>query len=143
MVRVFSAKRGLLSCQKLSKNGPRALFSTSFPKSNNNEDLEKVKILIEQKMAELKRAEQKRIEDEKKPKLSDFTRPIVTTLIIGSITYLSLHWLWWHLEYKEREIVLKEEMKSKEDELAALLQGQDTPKQTAGKKSWFRFWSTN
>lgn len=36
-----------------------------------------------------------------------------------------------------------EEMKSKEDELAALLQGQDTPKQTAGKKSWFRFWSTN
>ena len=65
MIRVFAAKRGLLSCQKLSKNGSRALFSTSFPKSNNNEDLEKVKVLIEQKMAELKRAEQKRIEDEK------------------------------------------------------------------------------
>ena len=39
---------------------------------------------------------------------------------------------------------LTEEMKSKEDELAALLQGQiEKSKQTAGKKSWFRFWSTN
>lgn len=65
MIRAVNMKSGLFAKRTMVNNVPKMLFSTSLAKSNNAEDIEKVKELIEKKMAELKRAEQKRLEDEK------------------------------------------------------------------------------
>ncbi|CCH41776.1 hypothetical protein BN7_1315 [Wickerhamomyces ciferrii] len=119
-------------CQ--SKSIQRVLLSTSISRSNNAQEIEKVKHLLETKMSEIRDAEAKRQIEDQKPKLSDFSRPIVSTLIIGSIAYLSFHWVWWYLEKEERE----KELKTKEEELAKIAPVRDSTE--VNKKSWFRFW---
>jgi len=86
---------------------------------------------------------------------------LITTFLIGSIAYLTLHWAWWYLEYNEREEDLKSKLPShyssyitnltkaqlvqKEAELALLMKGQqeEESKKSSSKSSWFRFWRTN
>lgn len=64
MIPANCLSRGLQRGHLVARSAPKALFSTTFPRSNNAEDIEKVKRLIEEKMVELKIAEQKRKLDE-------------------------------------------------------------------------------
>lgn len=64
MIRTGCLSRGIFRGQNPTRSTARALFSTTFVRSNNAADIEKVKRLIEEKMVELKAAEAKRKLDE-------------------------------------------------------------------------------
>ncbi|CDR40810.1 CYFA0S05e04742g1_1 [Cyberlindnera fabianii] len=102
-LRSVVATRGLSS----SSVGRLASSPTIFNQHNNRDEIDKLNELIKVKLAQLEEDEKRRIIEESKPKLSDFQRPILLTLVIASTAYLAFHWAWWYLEYDEREKELK------------------------------------
>lgn len=76
--------------------------------------------------------------------LKKFTRPFWIFLIMSSTVYLVCHYVWWRLEYEEKEIVYAKRVDELEAELNALLvQTNDEPglgKKNPSNKSWFKRW---
>jgi len=65
MIRARIGLNSLLTKQVKIQRLQKMPLSSTTSRFNQTEDIEKVKMLIEQKMAELKKAEEKRIIDEK------------------------------------------------------------------------------
>lgn len=119
-----------------ARDSARALSTGSALWNKNAQDIDRLNSMIRQKLLEMEELEKKRIEDAKKLKLADFTRPILLTLGISSIVYFSYHLLWWNLEYDEREAVLKGKHF---DPIMAQSQGKMvlTPAQnSSGRRNW-------
>lgn len=53
--------------------------------------------------------------------LSKFVRPMWIFLLMSSFVYLTGHFVWWKLEYDEREIELDKEVQTLEAELSSLM----------------------
>ncbi|ONH67922.1 Inner membrane assembly complex subunit 17 [Cyberlindnera fabianii] len=140
-LRSVVATRGLSS----SSVGRLASSPTIFNQHNNRDEIDKLNELIKVKLAQLEEDEKRRIIEESKPKLSDFQRPILLTLVIASTAYLAFHWAWWYLEYDEREKELKAQVKEKSDKLQKLLaetgQTDEEGNKVVKKRSWWRFWA--
>ncbi|ODV72987.1 Ina17p CYBJADRAFT_168056 [Cyberlindnera jadinii NRRL Y-1542] len=119
-----------------ARDSARALSTGSALWNKNAQDIDRLNSMIRQKLLEMEELEKKRIEDAKKPKLADFTRPILLTLGISSIVYFSYHLLWWNLEYDEREAVLKELVREKELELQGAIEEQQASAPAC--KPWYR-----
>lgn len=78
--------------------------------------------------------------------LKKFTRPLWVVLLMSSSVYLGCHYLWWRLEYVEREKELMEQVETLENELNTLLatkpnqlelEAQSDPKSQPFYKRWF------
>ncbi|CEP20358.1 hypothetical protein BN1211_0190 [Cyberlindnera jadinii] len=119
-----------------ARDSARALSTGSALWNKNAQDIDRLNSMIRQKLLEMEELEKKRIEDAKKLKLADFTRPILLTLGISSIVYFSYHLLWWNLEYDEREAALKELVREKELELQGAIEEQQAS--APASKPWYR-----
>ncbi len=47
----------------------------------------------------------------------EFGRPIGTTLLLASVTYMSLHWLWWRLELDDTKDTKSAEIRELESKV--------------------------
>ncbi|QLQ81532.1 hypothetical protein HG537_0F02930 [Torulaspora globosa] len=75
--------------------------------------------------------------------LRRFTRPLWIFLIMSSTVYLVCHYVWWRLEYEEKEIDYARRVEELEVELKSLMAQTDGPSQEKdqhGDKPWFRRW---
>lgn len=76
--------------------------------------------------------------------LKKFTRPFWIFLIMSSTVYLVCHYVWWRLEYEEKEIEYAKRVVALEAELNALLkQKVEVSGNVQGSisgKPWYRRW---
>lgn len=147
--------------------GRRLLSSNARPEIRTLEDLAKLKSLddidprlisqlINEKTNELNtknelemlkylQAEERKTQE---VSLKKFVRPGWIFLLMASFVYLSLHYIWWKLEYDARELELQEEVKKLENELNDLIEkneadeknGKFESSSAVSRKSWYKFW---
>lgn len=76
--------------------------------------------------------------------LRRFTRPFWIFLIMSSTVYLACHYVWWRLEYEEKEIEYARRVEELEAELNALLaqtdEGDRQEEEKPPVRPWFRRW---
>lgn len=87
-------------------------------------------------------------EEEKKLRqspLKRFTRPLWIFLLMSSTVYLICHYVWWRLEYEEKEIAYSHRVGELEAELRDLLahksEGEDTIlRENTRNRPWYKRW---
>lgn len=78
--------------------------------------------------------------------LKKFIRPLWIFLLMSSSVYLVGHYLWWRLEYDEKELELAQQVKSLEAELNHLLETKDNDSAstrkngTSERRPWYIRW---
>ncbi|QLL30864.1 hypothetical protein HG536_0A06790 [Torulaspora globosa] len=76
--------------------------------------------------------------------LRRFTRPFWIFLVMSSTVYLACHYVWWRLEYEEKEIDYARRVEELETELNALLAQKDEEigqeREDSCARPWFRRW---
>ncbi|KAL2708439.1 Mitochondrial protein FMP14 [Kluyveromyces marxianus] len=101
---------------------------------------------VKNELQMLKRLQQEEQKTQETP-LKKFVRPAWIFLLMGSIVYLSGHYLWWKLDYEEKELEYIHQVKELESKLNSLREAHqssvnnDLPsgnKQNA--KRWYKFW---
>lgn len=66
--------------------------------------------------------------------LKKFIRPLWVFLLMSSSVYLTGHYLWWRLEYSEKELELAQQVKSLEAKLNHILESKDDDSASSHKK---------
>lgn len=146
--------------------GRRLLSAKSQPQIKTLEDLAKLKSLddvdpklisrlINQKTNELNtQNELQMLKDlqaaemsSQEASLKKFVRPGWIFLLMASIVYLSCHYVWWKLEYEERETEFQKTVTFLERELDELkvmhesnLLINSSSKSSSNEKRWYKFW---
>ncbi|QEU61185.1 Ina17 [Kluyveromyces lactis] len=96
---------------------------------------------------ELQMLKQLQAEEQKtqETSLKKFVRPAWIFLLMGSIVYLSCHYVWWKLDYEEKELEYTHKVHQLESELAALNEAHNSlassEKNSKGSsRKWYKFW---
>ncbi|CCE89855.1 Ina17p TDEL_0A05230 [Torulaspora delbrueckii] len=131
----------------------RTLEDLSKLKSLNDVDPELIKKLINERTSELNTKNEldmlKGFEEEEKKlrqsPLKRFTRPLWIFLLMSSTVYLICHYVWWRLEYEEKEIAYSHRVGELEAELRDLLahksEGEDTIlRENTRNRPWYKRW---
>lgn len=121
-------------------------------KSLNDVDPELIKRLINERTSELSTKNElemlKNFDKEeqmlRQSSLKKFTRPFWIFLLMSSTVYLGYHYIWWKLEYEEKEIAYSRQVKELETELNTLLAqreraGSSTSSDSV-KRPWYKHW---
>lgn len=151
------ATRVLSSTVRRCKPSPRSIKSLedlAELKSLDDVDPELVRRLINERTNQLNTENElamiKQMQSAEKQhqqtSLSKFVRPAWIFLLMSSFFYLTGHYIWWRLEYDEREIELQKEVEQLSQELdAAIASNNASSTQPAAQepkksKKWFLSW---
>ena len=96
---------------------------------------------------ELQMLKQLQAEEQKtqETSLKKFVRPAWIFLLMGSIVYLSCHYVWWKLDYEEKELEYTHKVHQLESELAALNEAHNSSVSSdknskRSSRKWYKFW---
>lgn len=135
-----------------SRQDIRTLEDLTKLKSLDGVDPELIKRLLDERTSELNTKNEldmlKSFEEEEKQlrqsPLKRFTRPLWMFLLMSSTVYLVCHYVWWRLEYEEKEIAYSNRVRGLETELKGLLEhkvgGEEKDAKDNVNKPWYKRW---